>query len=325
MRCRACGANESRLGGLALKEMMYGSREEFAYARCGACGCLQIVDIPADLGRFYPPGYYSQRPRAEPAEKGRLRRWLVAFVGRSLALQPESLLSFALRRIGLVPADFDTIGSYLTRSALPHADVGVLDVGCGSSPHRLTAMRRCGFSHVMGLDPFIEADTLFYGVPVKKCMLDDMNGEFGLVMFHHSLEHMPDPFGALRKAYQLLMPGGCCLIRVPVMDTYFWRRYGPNWVELDAPRHLHLFSVGAIGAMAERAGFDVVHTEFDSELWEIESSEAYEAGVALVDQVAPTNPSPEVRARRKTLLAKLARLNALGDAGRACFYLRRPN
>lgn len=324
MRCRACDAMGDRCEVLVLQEMMYGSREDFGYGLCRACGCLQILDIPADLGRFYPPGYYSQRPRAEPADRGRLRRWLVAAAGRTLALQPQSLMALGVRRIALVPTDFETVGRYLTHAALPNADVAILDVGCGSSPHRLTAMRRCGFPRVMGLDPFIDADTDFHGVPVRKCRLDEMSGEFGFVMFHHSLEHMPDPLGALRQAHDLLTPGGSCLIRVPVMGTYLWRRYGPHWVELDAPRHLHLFSVGAIGALAARAGFDVMHTEFDSEPWEIESSEAYAGGVALVDQAAPSDLDPPVRARRKAVLAQLARLNAVGDAGRACFYLRRP-
>ena len=39
--------------------MMFGTRESFTYQLCSACGSLQISDIPDDLSRYYPDGYYA--------------------------------------------------------------------------------------------------------------------------------------------------------------------------------------------------------------------------------------------------------------------------
>ena len=39
--------------------MMFGHRDRFTAGECGRCGCVQLLDPPADLGRYYGPGYYS--------------------------------------------------------------------------------------------------------------------------------------------------------------------------------------------------------------------------------------------------------------------------
>src|SRR4051812_28975449 len=41
------------------REMMFGTREEFDYLECARCGTVQIVEVPSDLGRHYPPDYFA--------------------------------------------------------------------------------------------------------------------------------------------------------------------------------------------------------------------------------------------------------------------------
>jgi len=42
-----------------VKEMFYGTAEEFTYFECEECGCLQIAEIPDDLSNYYRNDYYS--------------------------------------------------------------------------------------------------------------------------------------------------------------------------------------------------------------------------------------------------------------------------
>ena len=56
--CRICN-NPNGNQTFVAREMMYGLREEFGYILCAHCGCLPIAEVPQDLSRFYPPGYYS--------------------------------------------------------------------------------------------------------------------------------------------------------------------------------------------------------------------------------------------------------------------------
>ncbi|MGH2855114.1 MAG: hypothetical protein ACRDLF_13090, partial [Solirubrobacteraceae bacterium] len=56
--CAIC-ANAAGNRVFGAREMMFGLRERFEYLECGECGCLQLLDVPEDLARFYPESYYS--------------------------------------------------------------------------------------------------------------------------------------------------------------------------------------------------------------------------------------------------------------------------
>ena len=58
MVCRICTNSDSNKTYL-VKEMMFGLGDEFTYFECPACGCLQIAEMPQDMTRYYPDGYYS--------------------------------------------------------------------------------------------------------------------------------------------------------------------------------------------------------------------------------------------------------------------------
>ena len=56
--CRICG-NRTDHKIYRVKEMYFGTRQEFEYFECERCQCLQIVKIPENLGEFYRHEYYS--------------------------------------------------------------------------------------------------------------------------------------------------------------------------------------------------------------------------------------------------------------------------
>jgi hypothetical protein len=38
---------------------MFSIDTDFEYLECALCGCIQLVTIPEDMGKYYPEGYYS--------------------------------------------------------------------------------------------------------------------------------------------------------------------------------------------------------------------------------------------------------------------------
>ena len=56
--CRICGT-EGNFDTYLVREMMQGTREEFLYFVCDRCQCLQIAEIPENLGDYYGKDYYS--------------------------------------------------------------------------------------------------------------------------------------------------------------------------------------------------------------------------------------------------------------------------
>lgn len=57
-KCRLC-RSEAEHKVYHVKEMFFGTGEEFTYFLCDKCQCMQIMEIPEDLGKFYGNGYYS--------------------------------------------------------------------------------------------------------------------------------------------------------------------------------------------------------------------------------------------------------------------------
>ena len=305
---------------------MFGSREEFTYFQCSSCGCLQIETIPEDLHRHYPSDYYSQQTTPMTEVRRSIRSIVIRHYSRTIALNPKSLYAELLRKALPTPIDFLEIGEYLIKARLMTSDERILDVGCGASPKRLAAMRRCGFLNVLGIDPFINADSTYCGVDVKKCRLEDLTGQFGLIMYHHSLEHVPDPLASLSAAASLLRPNGLCLVRIPVMDTFFWREFGCNWAELDAPRHLYLMATKTIELLCAKTGFLLEGATFDSSGWEIAASELYQRDESMFERTSTglhNNLTQFSKNENDRFDSIAATLNKSSDGGRACFYLRR--
>ena len=59
-KCRICGKTDEKLI-YYIKEMMYGMEETFEYFLCPSCECLQITEVPSNLGIYYGETYYSYK------------------------------------------------------------------------------------------------------------------------------------------------------------------------------------------------------------------------------------------------------------------------
>jgi hypothetical protein len=59
MKCHVCSDSSGQE--FIVHEMMFGFRDEFAYWQCQECECLQIVNPPSDLSKYYHPKHSPQR------------------------------------------------------------------------------------------------------------------------------------------------------------------------------------------------------------------------------------------------------------------------
>lgn len=148
-------------------------------------------------------------------------------------------------------------------SRAPFAPAGppgrVLDVGCGGGT-LLAHYRALGWQP-FGIDvsEAAAAAAREQGAAVHLGTLADQPWEsasFDLVVFSHSLEHIPEPLTALRRACELLAPGGTLVILAP--NWRCWQRFVLRsfWFPLDLPRHVNHFSPRALAVVAERLGLE---------------------------------------------------------------------
>jgi len=255
---------------------MLGTGHVFRYVECAACGCLQLLEPPPDMARYYPVDYCGfQMGKASGRFLKGARRFFrrlrnrgffegSGWAGRVLARRYRypQLSAFARMRVGR--------GSR------------ILDVGCGSGK-LLLDLKELGYTNLLGVDLYVPQSMDFGdGVRVIKGGMGCLAGTaWDVVMFHHSFEHMLDPAGVLRLAANLLAPRGKCMIGIPIVG-WAWDHYGVQWVQLDAPRHLFLHTEKSFRILADSAGLQVYEVHYDSSEFQFWGSELYARGVAQV-------------------------------------------
>ena len=180
-----------------------------------------------------------------------------------------------------------------------------------------------GFERLTGIDARLEnglqgAD----GLDFERVSLEDHRGCYRLVMSHHSFEHMQDPVRGFAAFARLVEPGGTLFLRLPIADCWARRQYGANWVQIDAPRHLHLHTRRSIEILAERAGFRVAHVADDSGSFQIWGSELYRRGITL-EQAGRGGRREFSLLDRLSARIRARQLSSRGLGDQACFYLRR--
>jgi SAM-dependent methyltransferase len=279
--------------------MMFGLRDPFVYAECSGCGRLRLKDPPADWSRYYPRDYYSFSMQNGLKDRARALFLLLGRWGLREALQrvvPLPVVTY-IRLLELKP------------------QMRILDVG-GGNGQLARQLRDSGFPHAYSIDRFTSEETSYS----RKATLSEVEGQWDRIMFHHSLEHMPDQVRALTDARQKLAPEGLCLVRMPVA-SWAWQNYGTDWVQLDCPRHLSIHTSRSMEHAVRLAGLTITKTVYDSSAFQFWGSELYRKGIPLMEGM---NRLHEYFSR-----AELARfseqadaLNRAGTGDQAAFILR---
>ena len=287
--CRDAGPHRE----WTVREMFLGTRDEFTYFECAKCGCLQIGTAPENLASYYPREYYSPL-RLSPVRRFkevvrrpfRVRRFESLLRGKTglASIFPETVipehLIATMRRFGI------------------GRDSSVLDVGCGPGK-LLRYLHSVGFRRLTGIDPFLAEDaTLFGCVRLLRKALEDVEGEFDLILSTHSLEHMPNQDGAVAAIAGHLSPAGVAVVRIPTVSSHAWETYRADWVQLDAPRHLCLHSRASFRMLVERHGLLLADLRDDSTEFQFLGSEQYRKNVPL------NAPESFVADRRSRLFMK---------------------
>ena len=141
----------------------------------------------------------------------------------------------------------------------------LLDVGCGFGGF-VDLMRTRGWD-AEGVDPspsVVEAATR-KGRPVRLGTLEEFSadrGPYDAVTLFYVLEHLPDPMGALRRVFDVLVAGGILFVRVPHTTPIFrlLAPFGLGGGLYDPPFHLYDFSPAVLREMLHRTGFEGIRT-----------------------------------------------------------------
>ena len=231
--------------------------------RCGPCGLLWLTPrpVPEDLGLLYERYYTHDSESAVTGLSARprpIRDWILAARLGYRHLEPARWR----RALGAVLALAGPLREVAELAVMGLGWRGggtVLDVGGGNGQF-LEKMRGLGWE-VVGVEPDARAARgarARLGGRIHEGTLENArlpDGAVDAVTISHVIEHVPDPVATLRECRRVLRPGGQLVALTPNAESIGHRLFGEMWWDLDAPRHLHLFTCRALRAVAERAGF----------------------------------------------------------------------
>jgi SAM-dependent methyltransferase len=147
-------------------------------------------------------------------------------------------------------------------SLIPFVGEGrILDVGCGLGI-ALAVYRERGWTP-FGVEPSPVAARYareVLGLSVHQGEFLDArlpSGFADVVLFRHSLEHVPHPSVELREAHRVLRGSGLLVVMVPNAASLDARLFGRWWVAWDLPRHLFHFTPRTASELLGKAGFRV--------------------------------------------------------------------
>jgi 2-polyprenyl-3-methyl-5-hydroxy-6-metoxy-1,4-benzoquinol methylase len=242
--CALCGVTDGSLAlyGTDHREGMGGW---FSVVVCSGCGLGRVDPWPDDPMAWYPEAY--QQHTAQTV------------TGRVVE---ASINGTAARRL---PATVRRAATAL----VPDADMGgpldpgtrVLDVGAGNGA-AVRALRASGVD-AHGIEPEERAVAAARAAGVETVRVGTLEenplaGErWDVVRMNQVLEHMPDPVDALRRARELLAPGGRVVIGVPNFGSLGRRVFGGSWDGLELPRHLHHFTPETLGLALAKADLEM--------------------------------------------------------------------
>lgn len=230
--CAACGATtldpHFRVSGELGSDGLIPTTKQFGTAlsdivRCAGCGHMQLERFPseAELEREYSAAASDDYVDEEPGQR---------LSARAVLERVEH-----------------------------HRPVGrLLDVGCWVGFLMSEAEGR-GW-RATGIEPSNFASNRAreaLGLDVRTAGLDDVEGEWDVVVLGDVLEHLTRANAALEKVASLTSPGGVLVLLLPDAGSRVARLLGKRWWSV-IPTHVHYFTRKSIATMLEHNGYEVV-------------------------------------------------------------------
>jgi 2-polyprenyl-3-methyl-5-hydroxy-6-metoxy-1,4-benzoquinol methylase len=264
--CFVCGTPGEPLY-QGLQDRLFGSPGRWNLKKCpnSRCGLLWLDPMPTeqDISKAYLT-YYTHKQTEQVGNRFPLLSYLARKAERGylcLRYGYKTATSFFQRFLGLfifvdpprrAASDFSAF--YLP--AKPNGFL--LEVGAGSGD-MLKRMELLGW-RVEGVDFDRQAVraarckdlTLRVGTLASQGYADN---RFDAIVMSHVIEHVHNPIGLLQECHRVLKYGGWLVVVTPNVSSMLHKKFERNWLSLDPPRHLHLFTRNSLHALADRTRF----------------------------------------------------------------------
>lgn len=314
-RCPACGGAVRSTLYTGLADRSYRSAPgTWSLFRCDGCGCAYLDPRPDEqtaplaYRTYYDAASGESLPEARGVWARRRRALRDGYLNAKYGYRLRPALGVGRLIVPLMPAHRELADGHVRHLRLPDKDPAILDVGCGEGEF-LAVMQALGWlASGIELNEAAAAVARSRGVfvsrePFGRAPLQD--GSLDAVTFRLVFEHLRDPVAVLRECHRVLKPLGTVWIATPSLDAVAHRVFGRNWIHLEPPRHVVLYTAPALSRLLTQAGFEVLEIRrLRQARWSFRLSNALDHDLAPFENA----PAPPGRLRLRARLADLMAL-----------------
>jgi SAM-dependent methyltransferase len=207
---------------------LIGSKGDYRVLTCKSCACIFVHPEPSPLEL---ENFYHEYSYANHSESPR----------------------FIIDRIRTIISRFE-----------PFRQSGnLLDVGCGAGDILSVATNQ-GWN-AFGLESSGAAVTLARskGLSVEEgdFLSLPLPSGFDVIVMSELIEHLTDPASFLRRAFEILRPGGLLYVTTPNGRSLSRWIMGLDWSVISPPEHIQLFNVSCLFKSLRRCGYRGIKVE----------------------------------------------------------------
>lgn len=248
-----------------LKDLLFGAPGIWHLKKCPnpTCGLIWLdpMPVPQDLAKLYANYYTHDRP---VRKAGILLRVHERAVSGYLNLQwgyklaTSSKVDVVLGYLVYLHPAYRAYADARVMNLRRRSPARLLEIGFGNGAV-LDRLQSFGW-RVEGVepDPVAVENARKRGLNVRIGDLVDQHypdESFDAIVSSHVIEHVPDPLKLLIECYRILRPEGRLVFYTPNANSWGHRLYKEHWRGLEPPRHLYLFTISSLTALACKAGF----------------------------------------------------------------------
>jgi methionine biosynthesis protein MetW len=170
----------------------------------------------------------------------------------------------------------------------------VLDFGCGNGTFLDKMIEGNWEAYGLDVDPKAIDHCRSKGINANVGDIDSQNypdNFFDVITINHVIEHVHEVDALLKSCYKVLKKGGKLVIATPNTESWQHNVYKEHWLQLDPPRHLHIFNINNLEQVVKRNDFSIVKSF---------SSSRIDAWSAIVSRGIKRNGIFQIGTEKKT-------------------------
>lgn len=249
-----------------LQDRLFGALGTWSLKRCNNKQCELLWLDPAPISKDLPFAYQNYYTHGKnPLIKKSIYSSLKAGYRAIQYSYRVEQTSFIERGLGCVLGFFNFFKEHMDYpfvyfKHLPRGRLLELGVGNGDT---LKLLSHWGWQ-VEGLDfdPAAVKHAVSRGLKVYQGDVFSQNfasDSFDAIFSSHILEHVPDPIALIKESLRVLKSGGIFVVVTPNASSKLHRFFKSNWRGLEPPRHLNIFTPGALLLAAKNVGFNKIN------------------------------------------------------------------